>query len=473
MKGRILLLDDDKLLLGFMDEHLSNHDFETIAFDNPVKATDYLKENKVDLVVTDVKMNEMTGDEILAFVKEHHPGTGVIMITGFGNIQHSVNALRKGAFDYITKPFKAKEIIFRVERYFTADADEVGPGKPAPSKSSPRKEELKKSEHVKRLNDEVVEGENKFVGNDPNIKKLMRVLPKIARNDAPVMIQGESGTGKEVFAHQIHVNSNRSKAPYIKINCANLPSELVESTLFGHKKGSFTGAINDQKGAFDEANSGTLLLDEITEIEINVQAKLLRVLQEKEFYRVGSQKPNKADVRILATSNRNIGQAIADGSFREDLYYRLNVFPISIPPLRYRKGDIPLLAKHFVEKYSKQYGLGEKKISDDLMDYLMKQEWRGNVRELDNKIQRGVILSGEDIEITVEHIDNQLFSNVDDELSREVLSDMPLMSIEDMELHMIKKTLEHTQGNQKEASKLLGISDRTIRNKLKNLEEGD
>jgi len=454
-----------------MDEHLSDHDFETIAFDNPIKATDYLKENKVDLVVTDVKMNEMTGDEILAFVKKHHPDTGVIMITGFGNIQHSVNALRKGAFDYITKPFKAKEIIFRVERYFTSDPSEVGPGKPAPKKATPRKEELKKSEHVKNLNDDLVEGEIKFVGNDPNIKKLMRVLPKIARNDAPVMIQGESGTGKEVFAHQIHINSNRAKAPYIKINCANLPSELVESTLFGHKKGSFTGAISDQKGAFDEANSGTLLLDEITEIEINVQAKLLRVLQEKEFYRVGSQKPIKADVRILATSNRNIGQAIAEGNFREDLYYRLNVFPITIPPLRYRKGDIPLLAKYFVERYSKQYDLGEKKISDELMDYLMKQEWRGNVRELDNKIQRGVILSGDDTEITVEHIDNQLFSNVDDELSREVLSDMPLMSIEDMELHMIKKTLEHTQGNQKEASKLLGISDRTIRNKLKNLDE--
>lgn len=466
-------MDDDKLLLGFMDEHLSDHDFETIAFDNPVKATDYLKDNEVDLVVTDVKMNEMTGDEILAFVKKHHPETGVIMITGFGNIQHSVNALRKGAFDYITKPFKAKEIIFRVERYFTAGPDDVGPGKPASPKATPRKEELKKSEHVKRLNDDVVEGEIKFVGNDPNIKKLMRVLPKISRNDAPVMIQGESGTGKEVFAHQIHINSNRAKAPYIKINCANLPSELVESTLFGHKKGSFTGAINDQKGAFDEANTGTLLLDEITEIEINVQAKLLRVLQEKEFYRVGSQKPIKSDVRIIATSNRNIGQAIADGSFREDLYYRLNVFPISIPPLRFRKGDIPLLTQYFAERYTRQYGLGEKKISDDLMDYLMKQEWRGNVRELDNKIQRGVILSGDETEITIEHIDNQLFSNVDDELSREVLSDMPLMSIEDMELHMIKKTLEHTQGNQKEASKLLGISDRTIRNKLKNLDEDE
>lgn len=471
MKGKILLLDDDKLLLGFMDEHLSMNDFDTIAFDNPVKATEYLKENEVDLVITDVKMNEMTGDEILAFVNKHHPDTGVIMITGFGNIQHSVNALRKGAYDYITKPFKAKEIIFRVDRYFKTDPDEVGPGKPSQKSSTPRKKELEKSEHVKRLNKEEIDDDMKFVGNDPNIKKLLRILPKIARNNAPVMIQGESGTGKEVFAHQIHINSDRANGPYIKINCANLPTELVESTLFGHKKGSFTGAIDDRKGAFDEANGGTLLLDEITEIEINVQAKLLRVLQEKEFYRVGSQKPVISDVRIIATSNRNIGQAISDGSFREDLYYRLNVFPISIPPLRFRKCDIPILANHFVERYAGRYELGDKTISKDLMEYLMKQEWRGNVRELDNKMHRGVILSHDTSEITVEHIDNQLFSNVDDELSREVLSDMPLMSIEDMELHMIKKTLEHTQGNQKEASKLLGISDRTIRNKLKNLDK--
>src|SRR6056297_83851 len=470
MKGRILLLDDDKLLLGFMDEHLSDHDFETIAFDNPIKATDYLKENKVDLVVTDVKMNEMTGDEILAFVKKHHPDTGVIMITGFGNIQHSVNALRKGAYDYITKPFKAKELLFRVSRYFESDPSEVGPKKPGGTDSKPRKTEREKSAHVKKIEPSSNGEENQFVGNDPKIKKLLRILPQIARNDAPVMIQGESGTGKEVFAHQIHVNSDRAGKPYIKINCANLPTELVESTLFGHLKGSFTGAVADRKGAFDEADGGTLLLDEITEIDINVQAKLLRVLQEKEFYRVGSQKPIKADVRILATSNRNIGQAISDGSFREDLYYRLNVFPISIPPLRHRKGDIPLLAQFFVERYAKKYDLGEKSISDDLMEYLMNQEWRGNVRELDNKIQRGVILSGDDPKITIEHIDNQLFSNVDDELSREVLTDMPLMSIEDMELHMIKKTLEHTQGNQKEAAKLLGISDRTIRNKLKNFE---
>jgi len=471
MKGRIVIIDDDNLLLEFMEEHLSMNDFKIDAFESPVKATEFLQENKPDLVITDVKMNEMTGDEILAFVKKNCPETGVIMITGFGNIQHSVNALRKGAYDYITKPFKAKELLFRVSRYFESDPSEVGPKKPGGTDSKPRKTEREKSTHVKKIEPSPNGEENQFVGNDPKIKKLLRILPQIARNDAPVMIQGESGTGKEVFAHQIHVNSDRAGKPYIKINCANLPTELVESTLFGHLKGSFTGAVADRKGAFDEADGGTLLLDEITEIDINVQAKLLRVLQEKEFYRVGSQKPIRVDVRVLATSNRILGQAITEGVFREDLYYRLNVFPITIPPLRHRREDIPLLANHFLQEFTRKYDLGEKKLSDELINYLMRQEWRGNVRELHNKIHRGVILSQDSVEIKPDHVENQLFSNVDENLSNEVLTDLPLMAIEDMELHLIKKALEHTQGNQKEASKILGISDRTIRNKLKNLGE--
>src|SRR6056297_67845 len=471
MKGHIVIIDDDNLLLEFMEEHLSMNNFKIDAFESPVKATEFLQNNNPDLVVTDVKMNEMTGDEILAFVKKNCPETGVIMITGFGNIQHSVNALRKGAYDYITKPFKAKELLFRVSRYFESDPSEVGPKKPGGTDSKPRKTDREKSAHVKKIEPSSNGEENQFVGNDPKIKKLLRILPQIARNDAPVMIQGESGTGKEVFAHQIHVNSDRAGKPYIKINCANLPTELVESTLFGHLKGSFTGAVADRKGAFDEADGGTLLLDEITEIDINVQAKLLRVLQEKEFYRVGSQKPIRVDVRVLATSNRILGQAITEGVFREDLYYRLNVFPITIPPLRHRREDIPLLANHFLQEFTRKYDLGEKKLSDELINYLMRQEWRGNVRELHNKIHRGVILSQDSVEIKPDHVENQLFSNVDENLSNEVLTDLPLMAIEDMELHLIKKALEHTQGNQKEASKILGISERTIRNKLKNLGE--
>ena len=468
MSKTILVVDDDELLLGFMEEILTQNGFTVSAFESPVEATEYLKKNTVDLVITDVKMNEMTGDEVLSIVRNEYPDTGVIMITGFGNINHAVRALHKGAFDYITKPFKSKEILYRINRYFNAEPEDRDK-KPKSVAHSPRED--KKGDLVSPV-DNSERPDNKFVGNDPQIKKLMRILPQIARNAAPVLIQGESGTGKEVFAHEIHANSHRNNGPYIKINCANLPSELVESTLFGHLEGSFTGATSDREGAFDAAKGGTLLLDEITEIEMNVQAKLLRVLQENEFYRVGSQTPVKADVRILATSNRNIAEAISEKLFREDLYYRLNVFPIEIPPLRDRRGDIPLLVNHFVDYYSKKYNLESKAISKELMDYLMQQEWRGNVRELNNKIHRGIILAQEDTEITLEHIDNEMFSNVDENLTKEVLaSDLPLMSIEEMELQLIKKALDHTQGNQKKAAKLLGISDRTIRNKLKSLEE--
>lgn len=474
MKGSILVIDDDELLLGFMEEILSSNGFSVSAFSSPVEGIAHLDKNPSDMVITDVKMNEMTGDEVLAHVVERHPGTGVILITGFGNINHAVRALHKGAFDYITKPFKAKEIISRVTRYFEEDhADELSRHKNRTSgKNTSEGEPAEPKEDKVSPVRKAQKGELQFVGEDPQIQKLLNIVPQIAKNNAPVLIQGESGTGKEVFAHQIHAHSNRSEGPYIKINCANLPSELVESTLFGHIKGAFTGAISDRKGAFDAAEGGTLLLDEITEIDITVQAKLLRVLQENEFYRVGSQKPIKADVRIISTSNRNIAEAIGDKQFREDLYYRLNVFPIEIPPLRNRRSDIPVLANYFVEQYQIRYTLPEISISDELMDFLMTQEWRGNVRELNNKIHRGVILAQDSEEMKIEHIENELFSRVDDELSQPAISheDLPLMSIEDMEMQLIRKALEKTNGNQKKAAKLLGISDRTIRNKLKNME---
>ena len=490
MKETILVVDDDELLLGFLDEILRNEGYDVVPFSSPIKALDYLAKHSVRLVITDVKMNEMTGDEILTHVHENHPSTGLIMITGFGNINHAVRALHKGAFDYITKPFKAKEIIFRVRRFFDGEASSIAaPSQgttlhttPTPTSTREKKvahtrgdnhhsqtkvsaPRLDKDERLSPIKNE--EYESAFIGEAPQIKRLMMILPQIAKNIAPVLIQGESGTGKEVFASQVHLFSNRSNAPYIKINCANLPSELVESTLFGHVKGAFTGAISDRKGAFDAAQGGTLLLDEITEIDVQVQAKLLRVLQENEFYRVGSQTPIKSDVRILATSNRNIGAAIKDRLFREDLYYRLNVFPIEIPPLRERKSDIPILAAHFVKTYCEKYGFPEIGCSNELIDYLMEKEWRGNVRELNNKIHRGIIFAQDSNELKPDHIENSLFSNVDDHLDSEE-QDLPLMPIEDMELQLIQKALHHTQGNQKQAAKLLGISDRTIRNKLKN-----
>lgn len=471
MKKHVLIVEDDEMLLEFLKENLSLHDYKATAFKSPTRGMSFLEKNEddVDLVLTDVKMDDMSGDEVLSHVLENHPDTGVIMMTGFGNITHAVRALQKGAFDYITKPFKAKEIIFRIDRYFDSgpsfdnrkkiEAFAKDKKQPDPDKSRPAE---------KGDPDDVVQqAEKRFIGRNQQINKLMDILPEIASTTAPVMIQGESGTGKEVFANLIYLNSNRSEKPYVKINCANLPRELVESTLFGHVKGAFTGAISDKKGAFEEAHGGTILLDEITEIDIHIQAKLLRVLQENEFNRVGSQAPIRCDVRVIATSNRNIAKAIADNEFRRDLYYRLNVFPISIPPLRNRKEDIPLLANYFIDRYTEKYDLEPKELSDDLLEFLMNKQWTGNVRELENKIHRGVILSKGSKVITLEHIEKNMFSKVDLEVSGQVLSDLPLISIEDMELQLIKKALEHTRGNQKEAAKILGITDRTIRNKIK------
>ncbi|HYX09738.1 MAG TPA: sigma-54 dependent transcriptional regulator, partial [Bacteroidales bacterium] len=432
---------------------------------NPREGIKYLHDNTVNLVHTDVKMNEMTGDEVLSHVRENYPEVGVIMMTSFGNIAHAVRAIQKGAFDYVTKPFKAKEILFRINRYFESGSA-INNRHRIDNFAKDRDQKSKKGNYGSEK-ETIEQSDKEFIGSDPNIQILLDILPQIAVSTAPVMIHGESGTGKEVFANLIHQNSDRYNKPYVKINCANLPKELVESTLFGHVKGAFTGAISDKKGAFEEANEGTILLDEITEIDIEIQAKLLRVLQEKEFQRVGSQKPIQSDVRVIATSNRNIAKAITDGQFRKDLYYRLNVFPISIPPLRERKNDIPLLIDYFIKRYTKKYGLGPKKITEDLKDFLMGKKWDGNTRELENKIHRGVILSGNSDVIKMDHVEKNLFAQVDLEVSKEVLSDLPLISIEDMELQLIKKALEHTHGNQKEAAKILGITDRTIRNKIK------
>ena len=471
MSGRIVIVDDDKLLIDFMEEHLSMNKYEVSTFESPVKALSFIREKKPDLVISDVKMNEMSGDEVLAQICEHQPDTGVILMTGFGNINHSVNAIRRGAYDYITKPFTSREILFRVSRFFeNREKDQefraVRNGDKLRTKAAPALEVPVINAQVK---EKAVSGKKvRMVGENKHIRKLIALLPRIARNSAPVLIQGESGTGKEVYAHLVQQESDRANEPYVKINCANLPSELVESTLFGHVKGAFTGAITDRRGAFDEADGGTLLLDEITEIDINIQAKLLRVLQEKEFQRVGSQKPVNVDVRIISTSNLNIKEAIRKNAFREDLYYRLNVFPVVIPPLRDRREDIPLLTQYLIDRYTEQYGLPAKKPTSGLIDFLMEQDWKGNVRELDNKIHRGVILAHENPEITIDDVEDQLFSHAAEDLKTEALSDVPLMPLEEMELMLIKKALERTQGNQKKAASLLGISDRTIRNKLKN-----
>ncbi len=280
MSEKIFVIDDDLHMLNYMEDHLTGHNFDVTAFQSPVEALEAIDKGKPSLVISDVKMNELTGDEVLNKLRDKHPSVGIILITGFGNIPHSVRAIRKGAFDYITKPFSGKEFISRIQQYFDG-VKELSP--------SERKKGSEIQEKVKTVQKTDNRPGKKLIGDHPSIQKLISLLPQIAPTTAPVIIQGESGTGKEVYANLIQYNSGRAEEPFIKINCANLPTELVESTLFGHVKGAFTGATEDKKGAFQEADGGTLLLDEITEIDISLQAKLLRVLQEKEFQRVGSQ----------------------------------------------------------------------------------------------------------------------------------------------------------------------------------------
>nr|BCX01156.1 MAG: sigma-54-dependent Fis family transcriptional regulator [Bacteroidota bacterium] len=476
---RVLIVEDEPLLNTYLKKLLTRHAFEVDTFIDPEQALEAFSRQPYDLVITDYKMPNLTGEDVLRRVKEMKPDVGVIVITAYGTIQNAVRCIQLGAFDYITKPFPPDALIERIQAFF------------AQRESAPLEGEGRES---RRRRSSRSEYGAVFIGEHPKIVQLRQLARQLAQNDAPVLIQGENGTGKEVLARFIHAHSRRARGPYVAINCANLPRELVESTLFGHKKGAFTGAIEDASGAFEQARGGTLLLDEITEIELPIQAKLLRVLQEREFTRVGSHEPIVADVRVIATTNRDIHEAIARGLFREDLYHRLSVFPIVIPPLRERASDIPVLARHFVQKYTALYNLPEKELASDLVEALLAYDWPGNVRQLENLIHRGVLLSGDRRRIEVEDVFSEYFSDrvlfravrrgseektrtlepvagdASDEPSASALvsePDVPLKPLEEVERLLILKALAEANQNQQRAAAMLGISARTIRNKLR------
>jgi DNA-binding NtrC family response regulator len=452
----LLFVDDENLLHNLFERLFTRNGFKVTCCASAVQAIDLLKIEKFDLVVTDFMMPDMDGFSLLSHIREFYPTTRVIMVTAHANVQHAVRMMQHGAIDYIPKPFTAADLVERVKASLDKPIEpvEVGSGAksgPAPSKS--------KTESGKKT--------VQYIGDSASITRLKSVLPRVSQNQAPVFIQGESGTGKEILAKLIHQTSDRSSGPYLTINCANLPRELVESHLFGHKRGSFTGAVEDMTGAFEHADGGTLLLDEITEVELSVQTKLLRVLQEKEFQKVGSSDIKKVDVRVIATSNRNLGEAIAEGTFREDLYHRLAVFPLTVPPLRDRSGDVTLLAKHFVEKYCALYGLAVKTLSAELLLHFEGYAWPGNVRELENMVQRGVLLSAERPEIRKLDVYDDFFTDADPmRSSGRQMEDAKLTTIDDMERFMILQALGDSGNNQQEAAAKLGISARTIRNKL-------
>ncbi len=453
---QILFVDDEQLLHSLFERLFSRHGIKVTSCTNAVQAMEELRKQEYDLVVTDFMMPDVDGLELLAHIRKEYPQTKVIMITAHANVQHAVRTMQIGAIDYIPKPFSTTELVDRVQKCL-AHQEEERPSEPVKQRKSRAKKGAPNLE---------------YVGEHPSIEKLKGLLPLLARNKAPVFIQGESGTGKEILARLIHNMSDRADGPYVTINCANLPRELVESHLFGHRKGAFTGAIEDMTGAFERADGGSLLLDEITEVDLPVQAKLLRVLQEHEFQKVGAPETQKVNVRVIATSNRNLGEAIAKGIFREDLYHRLAVFPLTVPPLRERVSDVPLLAGHFVEKYCELYGLPRKQMAPDLVRQFQVYAWPGNVRQLENLVQRGVLLSAERDTVEQEDVFSNFFSDAEPAAqSGDPMGGAAMQTIEDMERYMIMQALEETNNNQQLAAERLGISARTIRNKLRKYRE--
>jgi len=474
----ILAVDDEVLIHGVLERLFGREGFQITTCSNGPTAVELIAENDYDLVLTDFMMPKMDGLELLGHIREHHPHLSVVMITAHDNVQHAVRAMRKGAVDYLPKPFSTTELVDRVKTILeqesqapetdaaahvaaSGDGAAASAGAPTPRVSS---------SSAPGLSDAV-----EYVGEHPSIQRLKEMLPRVAQSRAPVFVHGESGTGKEILSRLIHESSQRADEPYVTLNCANLPSELVESHLFGHVKGAFTGAVDDMIGAFEKADGGTLLLDEVTEVALPVQAKLLRVLQEQEFQKVGASEKQTVDVRVIATSNRDLDDAVAEGTFRGDLYHRLAVFPLHVPPLRGRLSDIPLLAEHFAAKYAALYGFAPKTIAPDLLQYFQTYSWPGNVRELENMIHRGVVLAADRDTITRSDVLNDFFSTTttrrsDDDLNR-LMSETGSTTIAEMERKMILRTLAQEGTNQKRAAEKLGISARTIRNKLQKYRE--
>jgi len=441
MKLSILIVDDDKLVNEFIAETLgrTRHEIATAYSGEEAKAL--LEQNAYDIVLTDIKMHKVSGMDLLKSIKQRTPETVVIMITAFGTVKNAVDAMKMGAFDYLIKPSSPDEIELAINRAHDMIA--------------------LRSEN-RRLRAEMQERYKELVGESTAMREIRQLIAEVAPTRSTVMISGESGTGKELIARAVHYQSDRAEMPFVKTNCAALPEGLIESELFGHEKGAFTGADRQKRGRFEMSDGGTILLDEISEITTNMQGKLLRVLQEREFERVGSVTPIQVDVRVLATTNRNLKKAIADGKFREDLFFRLNVIPIEVPPLRERPEDIPPLAEHFIRRYNEETGKDVRGIDDAAMKLFAKYHWPGNVRELENFIERAVVISKNTM-LGVKDFPQSLVLGKADDAGGDLRAGM---SVHEAEKILILKTLKDQGGNRTRAAELLGINPRTLRNKL-------
>ncbi|MCP4691413.1 MAG: sigma-54-dependent Fis family transcriptional regulator [Desulfobacterales bacterium] len=437
----ILIVDDDPRTRSALARTLTRGGRRVDGASTGFEGLEKFKKETFDLVIADMNLPEMGGVELMGAVRNISPGAPVIMITGRGAIENAVDAIQNGASDYLLKPIPDEVLEAAVKKACKN-------GKPYHGGASP--------DGVERG-----PGEKRMITRDPALLNLLKLAKNVAPSAATVLIQGRSGVGKEVLAAFIHQNSGRARQPYVAVNCAALPESLAESELFGHEKGAFTGASSRKAGKFEQARGGTIVLDEISEMTPALQAKLLRVLQEKQIDRVGGAKPVSVDCRVIAISNRDLKKAVREGAFREDLYFRINVIPFTIPPLRDRVGDIAPLADHFLEKYSRINGREKPALTDEALSALKAHDWRGNVRELENVMERAILIGdGESIRPGSLLLEESEGGRAGQPLIKAGVT------VKEMEEKLIFETLKEVNDNRTRAARMLGISIRTLRNKL-------
>jgi DNA-binding NtrC family response regulator len=444
----ILLVDDKSSMRKVLRQTLESDQRNVLEAEDGEKALETIKSKHVDLVITDIKMPRLDGMTLLKMIRELDTEIVVIIMTAYGTIETAVEAMKLGAYDYVTKPFSTEQVKLTVE------------------KAIERQKLLYENKYLReKLNDQY--NYKRIVGNSPAMQPVYELIEKVSPTDTAVLVRGESGTGKELVAHAIHFNSRRKDKPFIKVNCAVLAEGVLESELFGHEKGSFTGAAGKRIGRFELANTGSIFLDEIGDISLSTQVKLLRVLQEKEFERVGGTESIKADVRVIAATNKNLEEAIKKGQFREDLFFRLNVVPINVPPLRDRKEDMERMSFHFLTRYSLEANKKITKIEKKALDLMTRYNWPGNVRELENAIQRAVVLADSDtIYPSNLPLDIQTFQK--DEYLHYLKEDASLTEkVENYEKELILKAMEKANHVQTKAAKLLDINRTALIYKLK------
>ncbi len=442
-KLKIMIVEDEKILRVSLRDKLISDGYYVESFENPEMAIEYIRNNQYDVVISDIKMPKMNGIDFLKLIKSEFQDINVIIMTAYGSIEAAVEAMKNGAYDYISKPFKMDELLFKLKRI-----EEI--------------ENIKQEKIALKEKIDTVINTSKFIGSSQVSNSILKNIGIVAQSNSTILITGETGTGKELIANIIHNNSSRKNKPFVKVSCAILSREVFESELFGHTKGSFTGAFKDRIGRFEQANGGTIYLDDIDDVPLDLQVKLLRVLQEREFERVGDNESIKIDIRCVASTKANLLQMVKEGKFREDLYYRLNVFPIHIPPLRERKSDVLELINFYLDYFSPNKKIV---IEENLLQYMIDYSWPGNVRELKNIMERLYLISQTD-KLDSSILPVEMLQKGTHQIEYN-FGKIPLdEQVSLYEMDLIKKALKFSNGNKTKAAELLKIPSSTLRSKM-------